>query len=26
LRPNWDDDTLHPVFRSGKPFTVNIHY
>ena len=25
LRPNWDDDKLHPVYRSGKPFTVNIH-
>lgn len=25
LRPDWNDDTLHPVYRSGKPFTVKIH-
>lgn len=24
LRPEWNDELLHPVFRSGKPFTVSI--
>ena len=25
LRPDWNDATLHPVFRSGKPFVIQIH-
>ena len=24
LKPNWQDEQLHPVFRSGKPFVVPI--
>ena len=24
LRPEWNDERLHPVFRSGKPFTILI--
>lgn len=24
LRPEWNDATLHPVFRSGRPFTILI--
>lgn len=24
LRPDWNDDALHPVYRSGKPFVVPI--
>lgn len=24
LRPTWNDERLHPVFRSGKPFTILI--
>ncbi len=24
LRPQWNDDTLHPVYRSGKPFVVPV--
>ena len=24
LRPDWNDERLHPVFRSGKPFVVPI--
>ena len=24
LRPAWNDETLHPVFRSGRPFTIMI--
>lgn len=24
LRPRWDDERLHPVFRSGKPFVVLV--
>ena len=22
LKPEWNDDKMHPVFRSGKPFVV----
>ena len=25
LRPDWNDNNLHPVFRSGKPFVIQIH-
>lgn len=25
LRPDWNDATLHSVFRSGKPFVIQIH-
>lgn len=24
LRPDWNDERLHPVYRSGKPFVVQI--
>ena len=24
LRPDWNDERLHPVFRSGRPFTILI--
>lgn len=24
LRPKWNDNRMHPVFRSGKPFVVPI--
>ena len=24
LRPEWNDDKMHPVYRSGKPFVVSI--
>ena len=25
LKPEWNDDKMHPVFRSGKPFVVPIN-
>lgn len=24
LRPEWNDERMHPVFRSGKPFSISI--
>lgn len=25
LRPEWNDEKMHPVYRGGKPFVVQIH-
>lgn len=25
LQPSWNDERMHPVYRSGKPFVVQIH-
>ena len=24
LKPDWNDERMHPVFRSGKPFVVSV--
>lgn len=24
LRPDWNNGNMHPIFRSGQPFVVNI--
>jgi len=24
LKPDWNDERMHPVFRSGRPFTVKV--